>query len=458
MADTLQIVQWTLEMRCQLRVDEASVKCPEKASISVSSARTYSKALREANDGFGIYGDVLVSSYMYGKRPDGRKSDKNTCYPASGFVISKEFARLGGTDKLFEMCAICPANARRHEIARCVGAVHQRPWSSETEEQLQRIISRLGLASAVATAFPETTPLWYGLWAVSPVPRDSLEVLGILLAEMVDEDRSEMEDKGSINKDHLEAFSALIAAIEVAKSKRLNLHVNLRPLGHTDFGIYTIFPHCPFCKAHANLPRWERRYPIDHCTCKVCGTKFSPSETASSKRMDLKNWSRNELRDELGQKGFEEFAKRYLIANGETSADAIGIVRATEAEILRCEEFNRRKAARHRMRNVYLEQHIYVELDALPSPPSDLDEEDGDSKREFCTGWFAADNFSIVLRRCAEKGIKVTMMQHYSSNPDLDRREIYHLSSPLDILLKWQAEGCNESFHASFSVPDSLLE
>ena len=121
MADTVQIVQWALEMRCQLREDEASVTCPAKATASVSSARAYSKALREGNDGFGNYGDVYVSSYTFGTRPGGWRSAESPYYPVSGFVISKAFDRFGGTEKLFEMCSNCPANARKHELSRCVG-------------------------------------------------------------------------------------------------------------------------------------------------------------------------------------------------------------------------------------------------------------------------------------------------------------------------------------------------
>ncbi len=455
MADTVQIVQWTLEMRCQLRDDQASVKCPGKAAASVSSARAYSKALREGNDGFGNYGDVYVSSYTFGTRPGSRRSEESPYYPVSGFVISEEFERFGGTENLFEMCSNCPANARSHELARCIGTVPQWPASPETEEQLRGIISRLGLESAVKDAFPDTTPLWYGLWAVSPVPQGSLDALGTLLSEMLTEDRAEMEAKGTVDRDHIEEFSAFLSAIEIASTKKLNLHVNLLPLGHTDFGVYTIFPHCPFCKATAKVERWQRKYPAGNCTCHVCGTRFSPDETASSEKMD---WDRDELRDKFDQERFEEFAKSYLIANGETPNDAVAIVQATEAKALRRQEVNRRNQELERLRSIYLERHVYVGLEALPSPPSDLDDDEEESEQELCTGWFDAGNLSTVLERCAEQGIKITMMQHRSSNPDLDRYEMRNLKSPMSILFKWQEEGCNESFHVVCRVPDSLVE
>src|SRR5262245_35887789 len=147
MADTIQLVQWTLEMRCQLRHDEEAVICPGAALRAVASARAYSKALRERRSGFGVYGDIYVSSYTFGTRPGGLKAGDSPHYPVSGFLISKEFEPYGGAEGLQRMCSRCPANAELHELARCVGTVPQWPDSPDTEEQLNRIINRLDLES-----------------------------------------------------------------------------------------------------------------------------------------------------------------------------------------------------------------------------------------------------------------------------------------------------------------------
>jgi hypothetical protein len=443
-------------MRCELRDTEEAATCPSTARSQVSSARAYSKALREGNDGFGIYGDVYVTSYTFGSRPGGRKAGNSPKYPTSGFVISKKFERFGGTKSLHDMCTHCPANARPEELARCAGTVPQWPDSPDTEDQLTRIIDRLGLESAVASAFPRTTPIWYGLWAVTPVPHASLGVLHTLLGEMLEQDRTAMESKGVVDNDQIDEFSAVLSAIDIAASRRLNLHVKLLPLGHTDFGIYTVFPHCPFCKATARVARWQRKYPLEHHVCHVCGTKFSPQETASSERMD---WDLEELRDTLGHEQFEEFAKNYLIANGESRDDAAAIVRATEADDLKRREAIRRNQELDRLRQRYLERHIYVGLEYLPSPPSDLDDDTPECKEESgCTGWFSAENLTIVLQRCKERGIEITMMQHWSSSGDWDRYEMHNLKSPLDILSTWLADGCIESFSAACRVPDSLAK
>src|SRR5262249_5925396 len=50
-------------------------------------------------------------------------------------------------------------------------------------------------------------------------------------------------------------------ALEAAIRWELPVHVSLAPLGHTDFGWYTVFPHCPRCKANAPVGRWKERYP-----------------------------------------------------------------------------------------------------------------------------------------------------------------------------------------------------
>jgi len=168
------------------------------------------------------------------------------------------------------------------------------------------------------------------------------------------------------------------------------------------------------------------------------------------------DWDREDLRAKLGQEKVEKFAEEYLVANGETQTSAAAIVRETEAEDVRRQETFRENKELDRLRQVSLEEHIYVGLADLPSPPSDFDEEQSNPKA--CSGWFSAANLAVVLERCKKHGIKITMMQHYSSNPDLDRFEMHYLRSPLDILEKWKADGCNGSFHAICRVPNSLLK
>lgn len=459
MADTRQIVQWTLERRCPLRASAEAERNPAAAGEASGKARAYSHGLRTREHGFGVFGDVYVSSTTSSRLPGGKpeRPKFGPSYPVGGFLVSKEFQEFGGVEQLFHMCHECPANVHAHEIASCAGDIYQWPDSPETEAQLQGIVSRLGLQCEVEECFPATRPLWFGLWAVSPVPVKTLPVLRTLLSEILAEDQRDMTASGKVDHDQLRQFATLIAAIERAEVSGIPLHVELLPLGHTDFGVYTIFPHCPFCKATARVGRWQRKYPSELHLCSVCGTRFSPAETGSAKRMD---WDRRELREVMGEAAFREFAAAYLVERGESPERAAAIVEATEADEVSRQEMNRQRTELEKRRRAFVQQHLYAGLNCLEAPPSEFppDESDEPELPEGSTGWFDAANMAEVLRRCAQMEIKVTFMQHHSEHGDMDRFEMKDIKSPLELLAKWEAEGCREKFCANCRVPDSLIE
>jgi hypothetical protein len=459
MADTRQIVQWTLQKRCLLRNNADAETKPGAVAEAVWKARAYSHGLRNREDGFGVFGDIYVSSYTFASLPEGESKNgkKSIHYPTNGFSVAEEFRPFGGVEQLLHMCHECPANVHAHELASCAGDVFQWPESPETETQLRGIISRLGLEKEVAAAFPATRPLWYGLWAVSPVPAKSLPVLRTLLSEILAEDQRDMAASGKVDRDQVRQFTTLIAAIERAESSRLALHVELLPLGHADCGFYTVFSHCPFCKAAARVGRWQRKYPSELHTCPVCGTKFSPAETGSAKRMD---WDHRELRDALGEAAYREFAAAYLVERGETPERAAAIVEATEAAEVRRKEMNRQRTEMEARRKQFLEKHVYHGLPCVEPPPPEFPDEEAEAppERSKCTGWFRAAELVQVLERCEQLGIKVTMLQHHSSDGDHDRFEMRDLKEPLAILAKWRSEGCDEKFYAACRVPDSFVK
>ncbi len=469
MADTIQCVQWALDQQCLLRhpgaEEDIGKSVPSHAIDAIARANFYGRGLgKKQRDGFGVYGDVCVTSHSYGARPGGRKAGLMPKVPASGFIASKEFAPCGGTAALAAMCRACPANAQPATIAQCAGTLEQWPASPETEAQLQGIVSRLGLAAELATCFPATTPLWYGLWAVSPVPTKSLPLLGLLLSEMLEEDRREMELNHRVDQRQIDDFTRTIEAIAVARKTGIALHVELSPLGHTDFGVYTIFPHCPFCKATARTERWQARYPTQLHTCQVCGTRFSPAETSSSKRM---KWERDELKDQLGEDGFRRFLGEYLLACGEQPSEIEGIIEATEQKEREFQERRRQIQEEERRKREYLERHVYQGLQRVAAPPSefpdDEDEDDGDQdgvEKPVAPPYFGPESLSEILRRCEELGIAVTALTHHSRDHTKSR-----YASPgrkegtaRAIFEKWRAEGCSETFYAACRVPKALLE
>lgn len=441
---------WTLEETCALR-KQGEARLPREALGAVGRARAYSENLRKQTKGFGIFGDVYVTSHTFGHRAETEKKRPSPPYPSDGFLISKEFGELAGPTGLFAMCASCKANTTRNEIAGCCGTLSQWPDSGETEDQIRGIVSRLGLEQQLADSFPSTTPIWYGLWAVSPVPLRSLGLLRIIISAMRDEDAREMAISRKMGAKQLREFALFAKATEMAEKGNIPLHVVLLPLGHTDFGIYTIFPHCPFCKAAAHIQRWQRKYPSTLYECHVCGRKYSPSETASSNRMDDNGPG---LRELLGETRFLKFAKEYLTAHGESSDDADAIICETEAREAARQKKWRENERLQKKKAAFLKDNVFFGIETV-SPPRCF----GDGQDEDRGLWFNGEAFAEVLRRCKAHDISVNFMIHDSSDGGTDRQEMSRrISDPLTLLRQWQDEGCNGKFSAGYNVPEKLVQ
>jgi hypothetical protein len=223
---------WALGATCGLR--EADLpQTPKESLEAVARARAYSDSLRRKASGFGIFGDIYVTSHTFGDRPKSEPKRPSPPYPSDGFVISEEFKSMEGPGGLFSMCGACPANTTRNEIAGCCGTLCQWPDSSETEEQIRGIISRLQLEQQMDEIFPRTEPLWYGLWANSPVPPKAIGTLRAIISSMVEEDAREMKAANKIDGNQLRDFSLFAKATELAEERNIPLHVTLLPLGHT---------------------------------------------------------------------------------------------------------------------------------------------------------------------------------------------------------------------------------
>jgi hypothetical protein len=270
---------------------------------------------------------------------------------------------------------------------------------------------------------------------------------------MRDEDALDMEIQKKVDKRHLQQFALFAQAAEIAEERNVPLHVKLLPLGHTDLGYETVFPHCPFCKAAARIQRWQRKYPAALHECRVCGRKYSPVETAQSKRMD--DDDRDELRELLGPTRFREFAKDYVIAHGHTIEEAELIVRETETWELRRQETWREKKILWNKKRAYLAEHVFTGVATVPPPPCFKDEEETPDRGH----WFNARAFAEVLRRCEQHGIPVTMMLHDSADNKTDRQEFSRkIENPIELLRQWEQEGCTGKFSGSYNVPDDLVK
>ncbi len=275
MADTSQIVSWALEYSCKLRAGDA-VTNPAEALKSTGDARLYSAAFRRPANERSIYGNACVTGYGLAET-----AKKPVLYPWSGFLIPEVFRELGGAEGLFRMCANCPANTIPARLANCTGTIYPPAEPEKFDERLRRLVDVSRIAEGFCRRFPRRpTPLWFGLWTASPLSPEALRILKILMCAILEE-----EGAKELGRWILENF---VAAMEIAGQRSLPLHVSMSPPGHTDFGIYTIFPALPVLQSGRGGRALEggptRR---SYNTCEVCGTRYSPVETATRERYEM---------------------------------------------------------------------------------------------------------------------------------------------------------------------------
>ncbi len=441
MADTIQVVLWALGQKCPLRQGDDWEK-PATAIKTLSDCRTYSRLRKREGRGFGVFSDVCVTSVT-----SALPGDKNSRYdyPSSGFVLSSQFSSIGGLPSLHRLCGDCPANGDVGGIAGCVGSFHQELYSKELQEQLDRLIDRLGLASKFDSVFPQTRLHWFRFWTHSPISAKGVHLLHQLLEAVYEEDEQEYRSSGRSDYGQLADLNGFLESLDRSRKFNIPLHVSLTPPGHTDLGQYTIFSHCPRCKAAAPVERWKRKYRDEDIECTICNAKYSPAKTHSSER---DNWGLKELRDILGQVEFEIFAARCLVAQGASEAEAAQIVEKHEEwERARKEKWARETAA-SRLHQQFVEQVIYRGLKNL-SPANEGE-----------PGWlFSLEHTEEIFRRCEAEGGKMLYISHVSESGEHD--EFLQVSWPTSAkkaLQKLRDKGCNEKFSVTVKIPKEVVE
>lgn len=444
MSDTMQLVRWALEQSCGLRQGEAA-RDPVAALAATERARTFAEYFRWPCGGFRIYGDICVTSHTYVKKP-GDGTGPGYPYPGYGFVVAKAFEPQGGIERILATCATCPANTKPHDPARCGGMLHKYPDDDETQVQLEQIVNRLGLGEQLRASFPVTTPLWYAFWMQSPMPPSAAPVLASILTEMAKEDGRDTQADLSWRRRHVRDLHTFVRALQIAAEGRMTLHVSLAPPSQIEFGLYFVFSHCPRCKAQARIRRRQRGYPSELHECRVCGTKFPPTETVGSQR---DNYEEEDLRNLLGQTAFEAFAAECLMAHGATpEASRTIVAEAEKAERARRAEW-KQHLRRQEQRETWLHTVLYAGLKAQ------WIEHEGLKPAPM----FAAGAFAEVLRRVRERKLTIVALSHRSKSAERNKYEEFRSNDRVEeVFAQWQAEGCNELFGAIIDVPDSLLD
>ena len=297
MADTRRGVSWALERACPLRQGQ-DWPLPEVTHRQLADITAYAGALHEQR----VVEDVCVTAYTYGFD----NNDEGVMLPHAGFRVSLALAPFGGEAAVRAACSACEANvaagdARPDLLAGCHGFREAWPDSEEWEDALREAIRLKGLGERARELFPRTEPLWYGFWITSPLRRLQCELLLELLEGTDDPDDRPDDD-----------LRHFLAALRAAVRWELPLHVAVPPPGLTDLGWYTVFPHCPRCKVHAPVARWQESYPDEPLDCPVCGHRYSPAATYKAEPMDEAAFDAGRLENLLGAGAVEPFCRRFL--------------------------------------------------------------------------------------------------------------------------------------------------
>jgi hypothetical protein len=466
MSDTNQVVRWTLEMTCALRSPESSSD-PAKSLAEVAKAMAVGAPAPDDEGKFGVFGDVYVSSCRYMSIPEDppqgicqerpsllrrvlrlerKRADlrKHLDVAHGGFLISRQFAHVGGLDGLRLLCADCPANTLSPNPGGCAGFIFQEPEDPELEAELKEIIARLGLDDRLAEFFIRTTPIWYGLWARSPLTEGAMDLLDQVLRRVARE-RAERGFSNSWEAANVARLKAFVRATRLSRIHGLALRVSMAPPGHADFGDCVIHAHCPRCKAFAKgVPRWQPKYPPTPCQCHVCGMTFDAAGTVSRSESKYEDDS---LRELLGPEGFYGFQRSYLAARGFGSKEIAQVIARIEEEQREDEARAERSLRLREKQEKFIGRVLYAGLHPIRlnnADPADVD-------------WFRADELREVIRRGKRCKAKFQVLAHHSVREELRLKEWAMTRGVEKLLREWEVRGCNEWFSMILSIPDDQL-
>jgi hypothetical protein len=281
---TPEFVRWAIAQPCPLREFEGW-QDPEQVERRLRPLRSYCEAVAEGR----LFEGICVASAV----TPSAVADGFGLNEAKGFRAAEVLAAYGGEQFVSETCGGCPANARLQAEPRAlVGCYGHMEFSGldRLHADLESVAVELGLQTALATEFPITTPLWYGLWIQSPPREKQLALLAQLFAHLAARDKA-----------YCARLDHFLAAIRICLERQLPIHLTLVPRGEYTATKWTIVAHCRRCKAP--WPGASRR-------CAVCGQIGRPEP---SKRRNVRGerpyWR---LAGFLGPANVAPFLKRYL--------------------------------------------------------------------------------------------------------------------------------------------------
>lgn len=228
LGDTPPFMTWSLRHDCRLKqhCDVADPQRVERALRTIraaSSARSEMRVVGEGQDAF---------AYQLGEDQELRifRLDE----------VSRVHGEFGSIE---ELCQQCPANLDSF-AAGCFGMLLQNEFPDIPD--VSRFESS-SMADAQLGMVP-TNPGWFGLWTLPTWGKIQIEFLLNLLNQV------EMPENENLQR--------FVNALERAGDSAMQIDIQSFPSGHSDGYVWTLFEHCPDCRADMRT---------DASTCRVCG-------------------------------------------------------------------------------------------------------------------------------------------------------------------------------------------
>ncbi len=300
MADTGIGLLWSLERPCAFRSGDQWF-LPGQTFTQLHTLQAVDSSLANGR----IVQGICVTSHYIRTDSLGREHE----FPCSGFRIADRSYGMGSLEDLLATCRNCEANAEGEpgrKVAGCAGYLGTWPYSGNLHRRLWEIIQQRNLEDRLRSLFPVTRPLWFGFWIHSPLSQRQCEFLFELLIQGV----WRLDHPGRSEERHF------LNALEAAIRSNLPLHVRFSAPGHTDFGLYREFPHCPRCKAGTPGNYWHYLASKNPHTCQVCGHSYIPSDHDRYENMDSSSDENDDLKTQLGEESFRKFVGAYLLHRG----------------------------------------------------------------------------------------------------------------------------------------------
>ncbi len=303
-----QWLVWALKATCAVR-PKARGSSPAEAMRLTRPLRRVVHAHQRRNLVNGVY--VVSSSLKY-------RGGVFVEVPRRVCRVGDLLNPYGGLSAVTAMCEACPANSTRDikgGLAGCCGRLDISPEDVELDRRLREAILAAERYQAWKRAFKPTTPVWFGFWMQSPLMQEQSRLLFDVFI------RAFAGERGR-------GIPRFLGALRTAATSGVPLEVSLSPPGIRDAGFTTVFPHCPACKAEANVgPRYHDVYPPEPYECPVCHHTYFPVATHQVEIEDgLNNPMAGDIDKVLSPEEARAFLRVWMVRSGASDEEIDALI------------------------------------------------------------------------------------------------------------------------------------